>query len=65
MNNNNILKHDFTGVRKGQIYPETFEAGTECPDELVNAARSINAVADEKKAPKQNKAIFSSPETKG
>ena len=62
---NNILKHDFVGVRKGQIYPETFKAGTECPQELVNAALSINAIESDKKAPKQNKAIKAAPENKG
>ena len=60
---NNILKHDLVGVRKGQIYPETFKAGTECPEELLDAARSINAVAG-KKAP-ENKAMKKAPETKG
>lgn len=53
----NILKHDLHGVPSGEIYPRLFPAGTECPPELLNAARSINAL--------KTKDIKAAPETKG
>lgn len=64
--NNNILKHDLVGVREGKVYPEVFKAGTECPEELLDAARSINAIENTKpeKAPK-TKAVKAAPENKG
>ncbi len=34
----------FYGVRAGEIYPEHFEAGDECPDEMLDAAISVQAV---------------------
>lgn len=51
----------FTGVRDGEIYPEDFEPGDECPAELLDAAISLGAVeaqeaeaatVDSKKKPK-------------
>ena len=51
-----ILKHDFHGVPSGEIYPRMFPAGTECPAEFLDAARSINAL--------QTKDIKQAPENK-
>lgn len=33
-----IFSKEFRGVRDGEIYPTTFQAGEECPPELVDAA---------------------------
>lgn len=34
----------FKGVRDGEIYPETFQPGEECPPELVDAALSLEVL---------------------
>lgn len=34
------------GVPAGAVYPRWFEAGEECPPELVEAARVVGALAD-------------------
>ena len=51
-----ILKQNFWGVPSGEIYPVQYEAGTECPAEFLDAARSINAL--------QTKDIKQAPENK-
>lgn len=38
----------FRGVRSGEIYPEQFKAGDECPPELEKAARDCGVLAQEK-----------------
>lgn len=35
------------GVKAGDIYPSEFQAGEECPDELLAAARELGALADD------------------
>ena len=47
------LTKDVVGVIAGEIYPRTFAAGTECPDDLVDAAQSAGAIDVEKKAQKR------------
>jgi hypothetical protein len=44
----------FMGVPNGRVYPEMFEAGEECPPELVEAAVELGAVESKRdtKAPK-------------
>lgn len=34
----------FYGVKNGEIYPTQFQAGDECPDELLDAAKESGAV---------------------
>lgn len=34
----------FRGVKNGEIYPTQFQAGDECPQELLDAAKSVGAV---------------------
>lgn len=48
----------FYGVRSGEIYPEQFQAGDECPAELLDAAIADGAVgeAKEEAAKTSNKA---------
>lgn len=36
----------FTGVRNGQVFPETFQPGDDCPPELADAAREMDALAE-------------------
>jgi hypothetical protein len=66
-----FAKH-FLGVQTGDIYPTTFGAGDECPEELLDAAGSVGALAeeptdekfpDDKKAP-ETQADKKAPETK-
>jgi hypothetical protein len=35
------------GVKVGDIYPSDFEAGEECPEELLAAARELDALDDD------------------
>lgn len=56
------LSKDLFAVIPGEVYPKLFEAGTECPKELVELAKSIG-VLEMKSAP-ENKAIKSAPENK-
>lgn len=39
-----IFSKEFRGVRDGEIYPETFQPGDECPPELVDAALSLEVL---------------------
>lgn len=39
----------FRGVPTGEIYPRLYQAGDECPPELLAAAREMEAVEQEKK----------------
>jgi hypothetical protein len=39
-----IFNKEFRGVRDGEIYPETFQPGDECPPELVDAALSLEVL---------------------
>lgn len=39
-----IFSKEFRGVRDGEIYPETFQPGDECPPELVDAAQSLEVL---------------------
>ncbi|WP_447775643.1 hypothetical protein [Variovorax boronicumulans] len=41
------FKKQFTGVPNGDIYPKTYEAGDECPPELVAGAQSLDALDGE------------------
>lgn len=41
------FKKQFTGVPDGEIYPKTYEAGDECPPELVAGALSLDAIDEE------------------
>lgn len=41
------FKKQFTGVPNGEIYPKTYEAGDECPPELVAGAQSLDALDGE------------------
>lgn len=34
----------FYGVKDGEIYPTQFQAGDECPEELLDAAKEVGAV---------------------
>lgn len=43
------LTKPFLGVPKGEIYPRQYQAGDECPPELLAAARELEAVEQEKK----------------
>lgn len=45
----------FRYVRDGEIYPVTFEAGDECPDDLVEAARRHGALNEASVKSKGNK----------
>lgn len=45
----------FQGVRDGEIYPESFEPGDECPPELLDAAISLGAVEAEEAAANSKK----------
>ena len=52
-----IFSKEFRGVRDGEIYPETFQPGDECPPELLDAAKSLEVLevaepADPKKKDK-------------
>jgi hypothetical protein len=38
---------EFFGVIDGEIYPRVFAPGEDCPPELLEAAKSVGAVADE------------------
>lgn len=40
----------FRGVPKGEIYPRQYQAGDDCPPELLAAARELEAVEQEKKS---------------
>ncbi len=40
----------FAGVKAGEIYPTQFNAGDECPPELLEAAKAEGAVAVAKPA---------------
>lgn len=44
----------FYGVKDGEIYPTQFQAGDECPDELLDAAKEVGAV-DVRPAPRKVK----------
>jgi len=44
------LAKDFECVPAGEIYPRVIPAGEECPEELIDAARSLGLLADEKPA---------------
>lgn len=59
------LNSDFYAVLPGEIYPQTFAAGTDCPPALVEVAQSLGLVEQKavKKAP-ANKAIKHAPENK-
>lgn len=46
------LTKPFRGVPDGEIYPIQYDAGDECPPELLDAAKSLGAV-EEAKEPKQ------------
>ena len=39
-----IFSKEFRGVRDGEIYPETFQPGEECPPELQEAALSLEVL---------------------
>ena len=39
-----IFSKEFRGVRDGEIYPETFRPGDECPPELIDAAQSLEVL---------------------
>lgn len=39
----------FRGVPKGEIYPRQYQAGDECPPELLSSAVELEAVEQEKK----------------
>lgn len=41
------FKKQFTGVPNGEIYPKAYEAGDECPPELVAGAQSLDALDGE------------------
>ena len=45
------LTKDITGCSGGEIYPQVYKAGTECPDDLVEAAAELGAL-DKKTAAK-------------
>jgi hypothetical protein len=36
---------EFSGVIDGEIYPRVFAPGEDCPPELLEAAKSVGAVA--------------------
>lgn len=40
------LAKDFECVPDGEIYPRVLPAGSECPAELVDAARSLGLLAE-------------------
>lgn len=44
------LKKDFYACLPGNVYPETFVAGTECPQELLSIAKSLDIIKTEDKA---------------
>lgn len=46
----------FRGVPKGEIYPRQYQAGEECPPELLVAAQDLGAVKQEKKPASGTKA---------
>ena len=48
------LIKDFYACLPGEIYPQTFAAGTDCPSELVEIAKSLNLISIEE--PKSVKA---------
>ncbi|PRC93082.1 hypothetical protein [Solimicrobium silvestre] len=49
------LTKPFLGVPDGQIYPVEYQAGDECPPELIEAAKSLGAIEDKVEAkPKTN-----------
>jgi hypothetical protein len=45
------------GVVSGEVYPTELQAGTDCPPELLDAARAFGAVDE-------NKAMKKAPEVK-
>lgn len=45
------LTKDITGCSGGEIYPRVYKAGTDCPDDLVEAAAELGAL-DKKTAAK-------------
>lgn len=49
------LVKDFYACLPGQYYPQTFAAGTDCPSELLDIAKSLNLVESEK--PKDAKSV--------
>lgn len=38
------LKGELVGVPEGEVYPQTFAAGTDCPPELVEAALELGVL---------------------
>jgi len=56
------LMADLLGVRAGQIYPEVIPSGSECPTELLDAARELGIL--ESQAAPERQAFESVPETK-
>lgn len=40
------LTKAIVGVRNGKVYPESFEAGADCPAELEDAARVLGALGE-------------------
>ncbi|MBP7619367.1 MAG: hypothetical protein KA745_00245 [Gemmatimonadales bacterium] len=41
---NRVFATAFSGVRNREVYPTDFEAGDECPAELIAAAEEIGAL---------------------
>jgi hypothetical protein len=43
------LAKDFNCVSMGEIYPRVIPAGEECPPELIESARALGLLEEEKK----------------
>lgn len=60
------LSKSIEGVPNGAIYPKTFNAGDECPPELLEAAVALDALAEveEPQGPETTTAGKATPEVK-
>lgn len=62
------LEKDLFAVKPGEVYPQLYVAGTDCPAELVDIAKEIGVLElgtkSIKSAP-ENKALKTAPERKG
>lgn len=53
------------GVKLGDIYPTDFQAGDECPDELLGAARELGALEEDSVDDKERLDLIAKLEVEG
>lgn len=58
------LSKDLFGQPDGEFLPRVIPAGSECPPELIEAAKAMGALGDAEPAPRSRKARSGAPENK-